>query len=80
MKNRIRTIIGLAIPCAAMSRAALTSDNAYLYPVQEAPGLDCTTGADPQFPVDVLINAEACYVHGLVSGRSWARSIREVTT
>jgi len=68
MKNRIRTMIGLAILCAAMSTAAFASDNAYLYLVQGLPGLDYAAGTDPQFPVDVLLNDEVCYVHGLAFG------------
>jgi len=68
MKNRIRTIFALAILCAAMSTDGLASNNAYLYLVQGVPGLDYATGIDPQFPVDVQINDEACYVHGLAFG------------
>lgn len=68
MKNCIRLTLALALLCAAMSTAALASENAYLYLVQGVPGLDYSTGADPQFPVDVLINNEICYVHGLAFG------------
>lgn len=68
MTNRIRTMIGLAILCAAMSTAALASDNAYMYLVHGVPGLDYATGTDPEFPVDVLINDEVCYVRGLAFG------------
>jgi hypothetical protein len=68
MKNCIRLTFGLALLCAAMSTAALASENAYLYLVQGVPGLDYSTTADPQFPVDVLINDEVCYVHGLAFG------------
>lgn len=68
MKNRIRLIFALALACAAMSTAALASDNGYLYLVQGVPGLDYSSTTDPQFPVDVLINDEVCYVHGLAFG------------
>jgi hypothetical protein len=68
MKNCIRMTIGLAILCAAMSTAALASDNAYMYLVHGVPGLDYAAGSDPEFPVDVLINDEVCYVRGLTFG------------
>jgi hypothetical protein len=68
MKNRIRLTIALALLCAAWSTAALASDNAYLYLVQGVPGRDYSTATDPEFPVDVLINDEICYEHGLTFG------------
>jgi hypothetical protein len=68
MKNRIRLVLGLAILCAAMSTAALASDNAYLYLVHGVPGRDHAAGTDPEFPVDVLINDEVCYLRGLTFG------------
>lgn len=68
MKNCIRLIFALALACAAMSTAALASENAYLYLVQGIPGLDYSSTTDPQFPVDVLINGEVCYAHGLAFG------------
>jgi hypothetical protein len=68
MKNRVRLILGLAILCATMGTAALASDNAYLYLVHGVPGLDYAAGTDPEFPVDVLINDEVCYVRGLTFG------------
>lgn len=68
MKNRIRLTIALALLCAAWSTAALASDNAYMYLVQGIPGLDYAAGTDPQFPIDVLLNDEVCYVHGLAFG------------
>jgi hypothetical protein len=68
MKNRIRLTIALALFCAAWSTAALASDNAYLYLVQGVPGRDYSATTDPQFPVDVLINDEVCYLHGLAFG------------
>jgi len=68
MKNRIRLTLALATLCVAMSTAALASDNAYLYLVHGLPGRDYSTTTDPQFPVDVLLNDEVCYVRGLAFG------------
>lgn len=68
MKNRIWLTVGLALICAAMSTAAFASENAYMYLVHGIPGLDYSSTTDPQFPVDVLINDEVCYLHGLAVG------------
>jgi len=68
MKNRIRLTLALALLGTALSSAALASDNAYLYLVHGIPGRDYSTATDPQFPVDVLLNDEVCYVHGLAFG------------
>jgi hypothetical protein len=68
MRKNIRLTFALALVCAAMSTAALASENAYLYLVQGIPGLDYSTTTDPQFPVDVLINDETCAIHGLGFG------------
>jgi hypothetical protein len=68
MKNRIRLTLALALLCATMSTAALASENAYLYLVQGVPGLDYSSTTDPEFPIDVLINNEICYVRGLAFG------------
>lgn len=67
MKNRIRLTLALALLCVA-STAALASDSAYLYLVHGIPGLDYSATTDPQFPVDVLINDEVCYAHGVDYG------------
>jgi hypothetical protein len=67
MKNRIWLTVGLALLCA-MSTAAFASENAYVYLVHGIPGLDYSTTVDPQFPVDVLINDEVCYLHGFAVG------------
>jgi hypothetical protein len=67
MRNRIRLTLALALLCAA-STAALASENAYLYLVQGIPGLDYSATMDPEFPVDVLLNNEICYAHGLAYG------------
>ena len=68
MKHRICLTLGLALLCATLSTAALASENAYLYLVHGVPGLDYSTSTDPQFPVDVLLNDEVCYIHGLAVG------------
>jgi hypothetical protein len=68
MKNRIWLTVGLALLCIVMSTAAFASENAYLYLVHGIPGLDYSTTTDPQFPVDVLINDEVCYLHGFAVG------------
>ena len=68
MKNRIRLSLALALLCAALTTAMSASDNAYMYLVQGIPGHDYPTPTDPQFPVDVLLNDEVCYVRGLAYG------------
>src|SRR5271166_4171257 len=68
MKNRIRLSLALALFCAALTTAMSASENAYLYLVQGVPGHDYSATTDPQFPVDVLLNDEVCYVHGLAYG------------
>jgi len=69
MKKSIRFTLVLALLCAALSMAALASDEtAYLYFVQGIPGHDMSAASDPQFPVDVLLNDEVCYGHGLQYG------------
>jgi hypothetical protein len=68
MKNRIRMTFALAFLCAALSTAMFASDNAYLYLVQGIPGRDYSASTDPSFPVDVLVNDEICYEHGLTFG------------
>jgi hypothetical protein len=68
MKNCVRTTFALAFLCVALSTAMLASDNAYMYLVNGVPGRDYTTSTDPQFPMDVLLNDEICYEHGLAYG------------
>jgi Domain of unknown function (DUF4397) len=46
----------------------IASFNAYLYLVQGIPGRDYSAATDPAFPVDVLINGDVCYEHGLTYG------------
>jgi len=68
MKNRIRLTFTLALLCAALNTAMLASDSAYLYLVQGIPGRDYSASTDPAFPVDILLNDEICYQHGLAFG------------
>ena len=68
MKNCIRLILALALLCPALSTATLAADNAYLYLVQGIPGRDFSAATDPAFPVDILINGDVCYEHGLTYG------------
>lgn len=68
MKNCIRLILALALLCPALTTATLAADNAYLYLVQGIPGRDFSAATDPAFPVDILINGDVCYEHGLTYG------------
>lgn len=65
MKTCIRLTFALALLCAAMSTAAFASS---MYIVQGIPGRDFAAATDPAFPVDVLLNDEACSQHGLAFG------------
>jgi hypothetical protein len=65
MQKCIRVTLALALLCAAMSTAALASS---MYLVQGIPGRDYAAATDPAFPVDILLNDEVCYVHGLPYG------------
>lgn len=65
MKNCIRLTFALALLCAALSTASLASS---LYVVQGIAGRNFAAATDPAFPVDVLLNDEVCYVHGLAFG------------
>jgi len=65
MHKCIRVTLALALLCAAMSTAALASS---MYLVQGIPGRDYASATDPAFPVDILLNDEVCYVHGLPYG------------
>jgi hypothetical protein len=65
MRNSIRTIFALALLCAALSTATFASS---LYVVQGIAGRNYKTESDPAFPVDILLNDEVCYVHGLAFG------------
>jgi len=68
MKNHIRYTLALALLCATLTTAMSASENASMYLVQGIPGRDYSTPTNPQFPVDVLINDETCYVRGLTYG------------
>jgi hypothetical protein len=65
MKNRIRFVFVLALLCAAWSTASFASS---MYVVQGIAGRNFAAATDPAFPVDVLLNDEVCYVHGLPFG------------
>jgi len=65
MKKSIRMTFALALLCAALSTASLASS---MYLVQGIPGRDYATHTDPAFPVDILLNDEVCYQHGLAFG------------
>jgi len=67
MKDCVRLTLALALFCIA-STAMLASDNAYLYLVNGIPGHDYASSTDPEFPMDVLLNDETCYEHGLSFG------------
>jgi hypothetical protein len=65
MKNSIRFTFALALLCAALSTASLASS---MYIVQGISGRNVAEATDPAYPVDVLLNDEVCYVHGLAYG------------
>lgn len=65
MKNRIRFVFVLALLCAAWSTASFASS---IYIVQGLAGRNLAAATDPAFPVDVLLNDEVCYGHGLPFG------------
>src|SRR5215469_1207914 len=68
MKNHIHYTLALALLCATMTTAMPASENASMYLVQGIPGRDYSTTTNPQFPVDVLINDETCYVRRFTDG------------
>ena len=65
MKNSIRFTFALALLCAAMSTASFASS---MYVVQGISGRNRAAATDPAYPVDILLNDEVCYVHGLPYG------------
>lgn len=65
MRKSIRLVLALIFLCAAWSSAAFASS---LYFVQGVPGRDYAAATDPAFPLDILLNDEVCYVHGLAFG------------
>jgi hypothetical protein len=65
MKNYIRFVLGLCLLWAGVSTAGFASS---MYIVQGIAGRDYLVQSDPAFPVDVLLNDEVCYVHGLPFG------------
>jgi hypothetical protein len=65
MRTCIRLTFALALLCAAMSTAAFASS---MYFIQGIPGRNYAAATDPAFPVDILLNDEVCYQHGLPFG------------
>jgi len=64
MRTCIRLTFTLALLCAALGTAFASS----VYFVQGIPGRNYAAATDPTFPVDVLLNDEVCYEHGLPFG------------
>jgi hypothetical protein len=65
MTYPFRYTFALALLCAALVTGAHASS---LYIVQGIAGRNYGAVTDPAFPVDVLLNDETCYVHGLAFG------------
>lgn len=65
MTNPIRYTFALALLCAALSTGVHASS---MYFVQGIAGRNYAAATDPAFPVDILLNDEVCYVHGLAFG------------
>jgi hypothetical protein len=65
MKNCIRLAFALSVLFALLSTASFASS---MYIVQGIAGRNYAVHTDPAFPVDVLLNDEVCYVHGLPFG------------
>jgi Domain of unknown function (DUF4397) len=65
MKHCLRLTLALALLCAALATASSASS---IYFVQGIAGRNYAAATDPAFPVDVLLNDEVCYVHGLPFG------------
>ena len=62
MKKLIRSILALALLGAAFSTATFASS---MFLVQGIAGRDRASATDPAYPLDVLLNDEVCYVHGM---------------
>jgi hypothetical protein len=65
MRSFTRTFLALALLCAALSTVSFASS---MYLVQGIAGRNYAVESDPAFPVDVLLNDEVCYIHGLAFG------------
>jgi len=65
MKKLIRLSFALALLCAAFSTATFASS---MFLVQGIAGRDRSPATDPAYPVDVLLNDEACNEHGMAFG------------
>lgn len=56
--------------CVSFGANAFAADDANLSFVHGIPGRDVAANAEPTFPVDVLINDEACYLRGFTFGNT----------
>jgi hypothetical protein len=65
MTTPLRYTFALALLCAALVTGAHASS---MYIVQGIAGRNYAAATDPAFPVDILLNDEVCYVHGLAFG------------
>jgi hypothetical protein len=65
MNNFRRVVFALAMLSAASSTASFASS---MYFVQGLAGRNYAAATDPAFPVDILLNDEVCYLHGLSFG------------
>ncbi|MGA2347807.1 MAG: DUF4397 domain-containing protein [Candidatus Sulfotelmatobacter sp.] len=65
MTTPLRYTLALALLCAALVTGAHASS---MYIVQGIAGRNYAAATDPAFPVDILLNDEVCYVHGLAFG------------
>jgi hypothetical protein len=65
MTTPLRYTLAVALLCAALVTGAHASS---MYIVQGIAGRNYAAVTDPAFPVDILLNDEVCYVHGLAFG------------
>ena len=65
MNNFRRVVFALALLASAASTTSFASS---VYFVQGLAGSNYAAATDPAFPVDILLNDEVCYVHGLPFG------------
>lgn len=54
--------------CVSFGANAFAAEDANLYFVHGIPGRDVAANAEPTYPVDMLINDEACYLRGFAFG------------
>jgi hypothetical protein len=68
MRLRTRVVLQLAALCFVLAAYSFAADNAYLYIVNGTPGRDIADNLNPGFPIDVLINGDACLPRDLAFG------------